>query len=222
MEPKDMIKALRADMKLNRREFCDYFSIPYRTVQDWECGKRVMPDYVLRLLEYKIRMDQMLQEKCDAGEKTNNTKMLYHDISVRNMSRKDYDGVYELWSSCDGLGLHEIDDSENGIAKFLSRNPETCFIALLDGKVIGAILAGHDGRRGYIYHLAVAEQHRGKGIGKELVSCAVQGLERLGIQKAALVVFTNNEDGNQFWEKAGFTSRKDLTYRNSILPIKRD
>jgi len=74
MEPKDMIKALRADMKLNRREFCDYFSIPYRTVQDWECGKRVMPDYVLRLLEYKIRMDQMLQEKCDAGEKTNNTK----------------------------------------------------------------------------------------------------------------------------------------------------
>lgn len=222
MEPKDMIKALRADMKLNRREFCDYFSIPYRTVQDWECGKRVMPDYVLRLLEYKIRMDQMLQEKCDAGEKNDNTKMLHQDISVRNMSRKDYDGVYELWSSCAGVGLHEIDDSESGIAKFLSRNPETCFVALQDGKVIGAILAGHDGRRGYIYHLAVAEQHRGKGIGRELVSCVAQGLEHLGIQKAALVVFANNQDGNQFWEKVGFMSREDLTYRNSILPIKRD
>ncbi len=227
MEPKDMIKALREELHLNRREFCDYFSIPYRTVQDWECGKRVMPDYVLRLLEYKIRMDQMLQEKSSAEEKAvkkaskTKAQVLHKEISVRNMSQKDYAEIYELWCSCKGIGLHEIDDSESGIARFLLRNPNTCFVATLDGKVVGTILAGHDGRRGYIYHLAVDEQHRGKGIGKELVCCAVHGLERLGIQKAALVVFANNKDGNQFWEKVGFSIREDLNYRNTIVATKK-
>lgn len=224
MEPKDMVKALREEMQLNRREFCDYFSIPYRTVQDWECGKRVMPDYVLRLLEYKIRMDQMLQDKNSKQEKKVQKKAdkkakdcTEKDFSICNMRQKDYKEVHALWLSCDGIGLNEIDDSESGIARFLLRNPETCFVARIDGKVVGAILTGQDGRRGYIYHLAVAEQCRGKGIAKELVCCAVHALEGLGIQKAALVVFSNNEDGNQFWEQVGFTVREDLTYRNRMV-----
>ncbi len=223
MEPKDMVKALREDMKLNRREFCDYFGIPYRTVQDWECGKRVMPDYVLRLLEYKIRMDQILQNKDikqeEKVEKKANKKLKDYtdkDYSISNMRQKDYEEVHALWLSCDGIGLNEIDDSENGIMRFLLRNPETCFVARADEKVIGAILAGHDGRRGYIYHLAVDEQCRGRGIAKELVHCAVLSLEKIGIQKAALVVFSNNENGNHFWEKAGFAIREDLTYRNKM------
>lgn len=224
MEPKDMVKALREDMKLNRREFCDYFSIPYRTVQDWECGKRVMPDYVLRLLEYKIRMDQMLQEKNGKQEKKDEKKannklkdFIDKDFSICNMCQQDYKDIYALWFSCSGIGLSEIDDSESGIARFLLRNPDTCFVARIDGKVVGAILAGNDGRRGYIYHLAVAEQCRGKGIAKELVCCAVQALEKLGIQKAALVVFSDNEEGNRFWEKVGFTVREDLIYRNKMI-----
>ncbi len=219
MEPKDMVKALREDMRLNRREFCDYFSIPYRTVQDWECGKRVMPDYVLRLLEYKIRMDQMLQDQQGKQEE----KVRYRlkdgtkkDLFIRNMQQQDYEEVYALWSSCDGIGLNEIDDSESGIVRFLLRNPKTCFVAEIDGKVIGTILAGQDGRRGYIYHLVVENQYRGRGIAKELVCCAVRALETLGIQKAALVVFSDNENGNLFWEKVGFTIREDLTYRNRM------
>lgn len=228
MEPKDMVKALREEMHLNRREFCDYFSIPYRTVQDWECGKRVMPEYVLRLLEYKIRMDQMLQGKDPNQEDRRNEKTCKktkkatdkstrQDFFVRNMSQKDYAEVYALWNSCDGIGLNPIDDSESGIARFLLHNPNTCFVATIDGKIVGVILAGQDGRRGYIYHLAVAQQYRGKGIGKELVCNAVCALERLGIQKTALVVYSNNEEGNQFWEKVGFTVRGDLTYRNRSM-----
>ncbi len=226
MEPKDMVKALREEMQLNRREFCDYFSIPYRTVQDWECGKRVMPDYVLRLLEYKIRMDQMLQGDVSSNAKINNKKKdnkkntnkdTEQECTVMVMCQKDYSEVYELWSSCEGVGLNKIDDSELGIERFLLRNPGTCFVAKQEGKVVGAILAGQDGRRGYIYHLAVVKQYRGQGIGKELVCCAVNALNRLGIQKTALVVYSDNENGNQFWEKIGFEIRDDLNYRNKMI-----
>lgn len=227
MEPKDMVKALREEMQFNRREFCDYFSIPYRTVQDWECGKRVMPEYVLRLLEYKIRMDQMLlgkngskkeivNEKTSKKTKKATDQYMEQDFLVLNMCQKDYSEVYELWSSCAGIGLNEIDDSENGIARFLLHNKDTCFVATIEGKVVGAILAGQDGRRGYIYHLAVAEQHRGKGIAKALVHCVINALNHLGIQKTALVVYSDNENGNQFWENIGFEAREDLTYRNRM------
>lgn len=223
MEPKDMVKALRADMKLNRREFCDYFSIPYRTVQDWECGKRVMPDYVLRLLEYKIRMDQLLQDRNEKEEQKVIKKVdkqlkdcAKKEFSIYNMCQTDYKEVHALWLSCDGIGLNEIDDSESGVVRFLMRNPDTCFVARVDEKVVGAILGGNDGRRGYIYHLAVDEQYRGKGIAKELVRCVVRSLEKMGIQKAALVVFASNEAGNSFWEKMGFTPREDLIYRNKM------
>lgn len=224
MEPKDSIKKMRDDMKLNRREFCDHFNIPYRTVQDWECGKRVMPDYVLRLLEYKIRMEQMLLEQQNKQSmqgrlegKRDEEKCVEKEYSICHMCEKDYREVYELWRSCDGVGLNEIDDSESGIARFLVRNPGTCFVAKRNEKIVGVILVGQDGRRGYIYHLAVDKEYRGKGIAKELVICAVEALESIGIQKAALVVFANNEGGNCFWEKLGFTVREDLVYRNKSI-----
>ena len=223
MEPKDIIKTMRDEMKLNRREFCDYFNIPYRTVQDWECGKRVMPEYVLRLLEYKIRMEQMLQEqhseqdqKIESITNKKAEKEVEKEFSTYFMCQNDYKEAYALWLSCDGVGLNGIDDSESGITKFLLRNPNTCFVAKMNEKIVGVILAGQDGRRGYIYHLAVAKECRGKGIAKELVTCAMESLENLGIKKAALVVFSNNEGGNQFWEKLGFTSREDLIYRNKM------
>lgn len=213
MEPKEIVKALREEMHLNRREFCDYFSIPYRTVQDWEAGKRVMPEYVLRLMEYKIRVDQMLQEK-DEAESGKAQKGKKKGVIIRNMSSSDYKEVYSLWEACDGIGLNDIDDSESGIARFLLRNKETCFVAVEKNCVIGVILAGHDGRRGSIYHLAVNEEHRNQGIGTQLVEKAVAALERQGIQKATTLVFTNNAEGNMFWEKLKFTVREDLTYRN--------
>lgn len=138
-------------------------------------------------------------------------------MKIRDMSIGDYTNAYALWLSCPGIGLHPADDSREGIARFLDRNPETCFVAEADGRLIGTIMAGNDGRRGYIYHTAVHPNYRGRGIGSALVQAAIQALERLGIGKAALVVLETNADGNVFWKKQGFTVRTDLTYRNKTL-----
>lgn len=129
----------------------------------------------------------------------------------------DYEAVYSLWLSCKGMGLNSIDDSRNGIERFLKRNPDTCFVAETNGVIIGAILAGNDGRRGYIYHTAVSPDQRRKGIASKLVEAAMYALENIGISKAALVVFDRNTDGNAFWDKSGFAMRDDLVYRNKSI-----
>lgn len=138
-------------------------------------------------------------------------------MKIRSMSMDDYKTIYALWLSCKGMGLNDTDDSEAGIARFLERNPDTCFVAEEEGTLIGAIMAGNDGRRGYIYHTAVHPSYRKRGIGSLLVKAAVNALKRFGIGKVALVVFEKNADGNAFWEKQGFTVRTDLTYRNKAL-----
>lgn len=136
---------------------------------------------------------------------------------IRNMCIDDYDAVYELWISCVGMGLNNIDDSRDGINVFLKRNPDTCFVAENDDKVVGVIMVGNDGRRGYIYHTAVSPSYRNRGIATQLVNKAMEALKSLGIIKVALVVFNRNECGNEFWEKQGFTMREDLIYRNKSL-----
>lgn len=142
--------------------------------------------------------------------------------TIRVMNRADYDRVYDLWINTPGMGLNTLDDSREGIEKYLQRNPGTCFVAECDGKIVGAVLAGHDGRRGFIYHTAVLPAFRKQGIAKALVRNVLEALENEGIHKAALVVFRKNALGNAFWEKLGFSVRDDLTYRNiSIYDIER-
>ena len=133
------------------------------------------------------------------------------------MTAKDYSQVYDLWINTKGMGLNDLDDSEEGIEKFLKRNPNTCFVALEDDRIIGVIMAGHDGRRGYIYHTAVSENYRHKGIAASLVENVISALKEEGINKCALVVFCRNTDGNAFWESMGFNERKDLIYRNKAI-----
>ncbi len=138
-------------------------------------------------------------------------------MEIRKLSVDDYDKVYELWMSCRNMGFNNIDDSREGIGKFIKRNPETSFAAVEDGRIIGVILAGNDGRRGYIYHMSVAEDHRRQGIGSQLVDKCLEALEKEGIAKVALLVFNRNEAGNAFWKSQGFTERTDITYRNKAL-----
>ena len=138
-------------------------------------------------------------------------------MNIRLMTIEDYDAIYALWLSCQGMGLNDVDDSEEGIARYLRRNPSTCFVAEDDGALCGVILSGHDGRRGYIYHTAVHPNCRRRGIGSALVSAALDALKHEGISKVALVVFARNESGNAFWERQGFIPRNDLTYRNMAL-----
>ena len=133
---------------------------------------------------------------------------------IRLMEPNDYDGVHALWESTPGMGLNSIDDTRSGIEKFLGRNPSTCFVAEEDGRIIGSIIAGNDGRRGSIYHTAVRTDRQRQGIGRSLVEHAMAALEREGISKVFLVVFARNSRGNAFWEKQGFTERHDIIYRN--------
>jgi ribosomal protein S18 acetylase RimI-like enzyme len=133
------------------------------------------------------------------------------------MNAEDYDGVYALWNGTPGVGLNDIDDSRDGIRKYISRNPTSCFVAAEDDAIVGAILAGHDGRRGLIYHMTVHERHRRRGIGGALVAAVLDALRAGGITKVLLVVMKTNDTGNQFWESLGFTKRDDLIYRNLSL-----
>lgn len=135
-------------------------------------------------------------------------------MEIVEMKISNYQDIFKLWTSTPGMGLRNLDDSKEGIDKFLRRNPTTNFIAEEDGKIVGSILCGHDGRRGYIYHTAVDMRYRGKGIGKKLVNSVINALKCEGINKAALVVFTNNEVGNGFWRSMGWEKREDLNYYN--------
>lgn len=136
---------------------------------------------------------------------------------IREMLLSDYDNVYKLWMSCSGMGLNNLDDSKEGIERFINRNPKTCLVAEKDDNIIGVILIGNDGRRGYVYHTAVSPLFRNKGIAKKLLDKALEELTIQGINKVALVVFDKNEIGNAFWESQGFTIRNDLIYRNKAL-----
>ena len=122
-------------------------------------------------------------------------------ITTRIMTIDDYDKVYELWSSVPGVGLNDTDDSFDGIIRFFERNPDTSFVAEDDGKIIGTVLAGHDGRRGFLYHVAVLHQYRNRGIGKKLTELALNALKEKGISKVGLLVLRKNEIGNAFWGK---------------------
>lgn len=133
---------------------------------------------------------------------------------IRLMTPEDHERVLRLWKSVPGIGLREYDDGREGFARFLRRNPRTCFAASDGGEIVGTILAGHDGRRGFLYHVAVSPDHQGQGIGRRLTEAAMEALSREGIFKTALVVFADNAGGNEFWEKLGFAARPDLVYRN--------
>lgn len=136
---------------------------------------------------------------------------------VRTMTIEDYAGVYELWMSIKGFAIRSIDDSEAGVARFLKRNPTTSVVAVEDGKIVGAILCGHDGRRGCMYHVCVHADYRMRGIGKEMVVYAMEALKKEQISKVSLIAFTVNDIGNAFWNCIGWTKREDLNYYDFVL-----
>ncbi|MBR0406816.1 MAG: GNAT family N-acetyltransferase [Clostridia bacterium] len=138
-------------------------------------------------------------------------------MEFRVMDIQDCDQVYALWMSCKNMGFNNLDDSREGIERLLRRNPHTSFVAMDGDTLAGVILSGQDGRRGYIYHMSVAEAYRRQGIGTELVNRCLSALKAEGINKVALLVFNRNEAGNAYWEAQGFTVRNDIAYRNKAL-----
>ena len=111
-------------------------------------------------------------------------------MNIRVMKIEDFDRVHALWMSIKGFGIRSVDDSREGVERFLKRNPTTSVVAEEDGKIVGAILCGHDGRRGCLYHVCVDVNHRMKGIGKAMVVFTMEALKKEGINKVSLIAFT--------------------------------
>ncbi len=140
-----------------------------------------------------------------------------NNFTLRVMQIEDYENVYKLWMTIDGFGIRSIDDSEIGVERFLKRNPTTSVVAETDGKIVGAILCGHDGRRGCLYHVCVHKDYRKNGIGKAMAVFCMKALREEGINKVSLIAFQTNEGGNKFWQKVGWTFREDLNYYDFTL-----
>lgn len=136
---------------------------------------------------------------------------------IRAMELADYEKVHDLWMSIKGFVIRSIDDSKEGVERFLQRNPGISVVAEEDGKIVGAILCGHDGRRGCLYHVCVAEDYRLRGIGKEMVVYCMEALRKEKISKVSLIAFTENDIGNAFWKEIGWKQRLDLNYYDFTL-----
>ena len=141
------------------------------------------------------------------------------EIQYRIITADDYDEIFEMWNQVEQTkrALNPIDDSREGISRYIARNPNTCFAAVFDGKIIGAILTGHDGRRGLIHHLCVHPDFQRRGIARTLVSKAEDAMKKEGIQKIFGLVFKDNDAANLFWESMGYSLRTNLNYRNKSL-----
>ncbi len=139
---------------------------------------------------------------------------------IRVMTLEDYEEVFCLWKRIKGFAIRSLDDSKDGVTKFLKRNPNTSIVKVLDGRIVGSILCGHDGRRGCFYHVCVDPDYRMRGIGKEMVSFALSALEQEGIGKVNLIAFTDNAAGNAFWKELGWTNRVDLNYYDYTINSK--
>ena len=129
-----------------------------------------------------------------------------------------YDDVFALWERTEGVGLDEDADSREGINAYLARNPGMSFVALADGKVVAAVLGGHDGRRGYIHHLAVHPRFRRQNVARTLVQHCLDAFGREGIRKSHIFIFHANAEGADFWKSVGWTARSSLSIMSKDIP----
>jgi N-acetylglutamate synthase len=130
-------------------------------------------------------------------------------VTIERLRISHYDEVLALWRRCEGVGLSEA-DSREAIAAYLDRNPGMSFVAVAGGAIAGTILCGHDGRRGYVHHLAVDAPWRRRGIGRQLVESSLSALRDAGIQKAHIFMYADNEAGERFWTSLGWVWRSEL------------
>ena len=136
---------------------------------------------------------------------------------IREMAIDDYERIFDLWKSTGGMGLRSLDDSLEGISAFLKRNPTTNFVVIDNGEIIGTILCGHDGRRGYIYHTVVKESYRNQGIATKLIETVISALQKERITRVCLCVMETNEYGKAFWQKRGWEKKDFLGFYSKSI-----
>ena len=139
---------------------------------------------------------------------------------IRRMKQNDYKEIIDLWRNTDGIGLRSLDDSQQGISVFLKRNPTTNFVAIENGEIVGTILCGHDGRRGYIYHTVVKDDYRNQGIATKLIDAAVSALQKEKITRVCLNVMEKNEYAKSFWLNRGFEKKDFLGFYSKSITDK--
>lgn len=139
------------------------------------------------------------------------------DILIREMVPEDYPAVFQLWENIKGFGIRSIDDSQEGVIRFLKRNPTTSAVAVQNGRIVGDILCGHDGRTGYFYHVCVSEKYRKHGVGYKMARFCMAALRREGINKISLIAFKSNVVGNAFWQGLGWNCRDDVNVYEFVL-----
>ncbi|MBS1493129.1 MAG: GNAT family N-acetyltransferase [Bacteroidetes bacterium] len=127
----------------------------------------------------------------------------------REMTLSDHEKSIELWKQTEGMGFLES-DTEDALIMYLERNPGMSFVCYYKDNLIGTILGGHDGRRGYIYHLAVNKNYRGKSIGKTLTNLSLEKIKSAGIKRCIIMLKSDNKANGEFWLKSGFERREDL------------
>ena len=137
-------------------------------------------------------------------------------MGLRPFDIEDYDAVFELWLASEGIGLSDSDSAE-GVARFLARNPGLSFVWEDDSRIVGAILCGEDGRRGYIHHLAVERLWRRKRIGERLVEASLAALGARGFLKCHIFVFDENLTALEFWRSDGWHDRAEIAMLSKEL-----
>jgi N-acetylglutamate synthase len=130
-------------------------------------------------------------------------------VNIREMKMDDYDFVVALYQKTPGIAFREA-DSKDAIKRYLNRNPGLSFVAVVDEEIIGCVMCGHDGRRGYLQHLVVTPEYQRQGIGEKLVMHGIEALKSIGIYKTHIFVLKNNRSARNFWLKRGWRSRKDI------------
>ena len=139
---------------------------------------------------------------------------------VREMKTEDYPAVYELWKSVSGFGMRTVDDSEENITRFLARNKGLSVVAVEDGKIVGSILCGHDGRTGAFYHVCVHKDYRGRGLCTRMTDACVAALKKEQVNRVSLIAYVTNSVGNAYWKKQGWTLRED--FNQYVLDLNED
>ena len=132
------------------------------------------------------------------------------------MREEDYDDVRALWLTIRGFGIRALDDSREDVVRFIRRNPTTSVVARADGRIVGSILCGSDGRQGALYHVCVARDYRRRGIGTRMVGHCMERLREMGINKVSLIAFVDNSAGNAFWRQIGW-KKCDVNYYEFVL-----
>jgi ribosomal protein S18 acetylase RimI-like enzyme len=136
--------------------------------------------------------------------------------TIRPMTDADIPAALLLWQTLPGIGLRDA-DTEPALRRYLARNPGSSFVAVArDGNLVGVSLAGHDGRRGYLHHVAVDPEHQRRGIGRMLVDACLAALKAEGIEKVHLWVKADNAAGKAFWAHVGWRERNDIALMSII------